>query len=121
MTDFDDLTTELRPIIERHAASLVVSRDKPGEYQLETTRVGPSGTRLWFGAIQARAKYVSVHLMPLASHPDLMDGVSDDLRALMQGRTTFNLTDETVTPELIAELSALADAGLARYRADGLA
>jgi hypothetical protein len=119
--DLDGVFAELRELLTRHAASLVVVRDEPGDVQLETRKTGPSGTTMWFGAVQTRADHVSVHLMPLQSHPDMLDGVSEPLRELMQGRSCFNVTPDGATPELLEELSALVDAGLARYRADRLA
>ena len=119
--DFDELFAELRPLIARHAGALKVICDEPGDFQVETTREGPSGTRMWFGAVQSRASYVSVHLMPVYSHPDLLGGVSDDLRSRMHGKSCFNFTPKTASPELLGELSQLVDDGLARYRADGLA
>ena len=119
--DFDELFAELRPLIARHADALKVVRDDPGDFQVETTREGPSGTRMWFGAVQTRTSYVSLHLMPVYSHPDLLGGISDDLRARMQGKSCFNFTPKTASTELLGELSQLVDDGLARYRADGLA
>ncbi len=121
MPDLDELFTELRALLARHASALVVQRDEPGELQMQTTKVGPSGTAMWFGAVQTRKRYVSVHLMPVYSHPDLLAQVSDGLRERMQGKSCFNFTPQTVTPELVEELSRLVDAGLDRYRADGLA
>lgn len=119
--DFDDLFAELRPLLARHASSLVVVRDEPGDYQVETTHSGPSGTRMWFGAVQMRKDHVSVHLMPVHSHPDLLGGVSDELRERMHGKSCFNFTRQDATPRLLGELSQLVDLGLERYRADGLA
>jgi hypothetical protein len=121
MEDFDELFAELRPLMARHAASLVVIRDDPGDFQVETTHSGPSGTRMWFGAVQRRRSHVSVHLMPVYSHPDLLGGMSDELRGRMQGKSCFNFTPRNATPKLLAELSELVDLGLQRYRADGLA
>lgn len=121
MEDFDQLFAELRPLLARHASALVVVRDEPGDYQVETTRSGPSGTHMWFGAVQTRADHVSVHLMPVYSHPDLLGDVSDGLRARMHGKSCFNFTRRNATPELLGELSQLIDRGLERYRADGLA
>ena len=119
--DFDELFAQLRPLIERHAWALAVVRDEPGDFQVQTTKAGPSGTHMWFGAVQTRASHVSVHVMPAYSHPDVMEGVSDDLRARMQGRSCFNFTPKTATPELLDELSQVIERGLERYRADGLA
>ena len=39
----------------------------------------------------------------------------------MQGRSCFAFTADSATPELLEELGALVDAGLARYQADKLA
>ena len=119
--DFDELFAELRPVIERHATALQVVCDEPGDFQVETPKPGPSGTRMWFGAVQTGASFVSVHVMPAYSHPDVMEGVSDELRARMQGKSCFNFTPDTATPELLEELSQVVDRGLERYRADGLA
>lgn len=121
MEDFDALFTELRPLLARDEPSLVVSRDDPGDFQVETTKSGPSGTRMWFGAVQTRKRYVSVHVMAVYSHPDLLAGISDELRARMQGKSCFNFTPKNASPELLEELSGLVDRGLERYRADGLA
>ncbi len=39
----------------------------------------------------------------------------------MQGHGSFAFTPQTLTPQLLEELGALIDAGLARYQEDGLA
>lgn len=119
--DFDALFAELRPLIDRHGSALAVVRDEPGDFQVQTSKPGPSGTHMWFGAVQTRKSYVSVHVMPVYSHPDVMEGVSDELRARMQGKSCFNFTPDNLTPELLEELSQVIDRGLERYRADGLA
>lgn len=59
----------------------------------------------WFGAVTIKKNYVSYHLMPLYGHPELLDGVSDDLRKRMQGKTCFNF--KTVQSALFEELKAL--------------
>ena len=121
MPDVDDLFAELRQLLTRHAGLLNVVRDEPDDVQLETTKSGPSGTPLPFGSVQSHEQHVSFQLMPVYSHPDLLADISDALRAQLQGKSCFDLTPEIATPELVAELSALVDAGLARYRADRLA
>lgn len=64
--------------------------------------------------------HVSLQLMPVAGNPGVLAEVSAPLRELMTGRGAFACTPETMSPELVEQLSALVDAGLARYRADGL-
>ena len=121
MQDVDELFAELRPLLARHASSLVVIADEPGDFQVSTSRTGPSGTHMQFGSVQARASHVSVQLMPVASHPGLIGELSDALRGRMQGKGCFNFTPQAASPELVGELSQLVDLGLERYRADGLA
>lgn len=119
--DVDELFAQLRPLIARHASALVVVRDDPGDFQVETTRSGLSGTRMWFGAVQARTSHVSVHLMPVHSHPDLLTGISDALLERLEGKSCFNFRPQDASAELLDELSQLVDRGIERYRADGLA
>ena len=121
MADLDDVFAQLRPLLTKHAESLVVISDEPGDLQLETKRSGPSGTRMAFGTLKTRADDVSLLFMPVYSHPDLLDGLGDELRALMVGRSAFTFPPDRVSPELLGELAKLVDAGLDRYRADKLA
>jgi hypothetical protein len=119
--DFDELIAELRPLQARQASALLVVSDEPGDFQVETSRAGPSGTHMQFGSVQTRESHVSVQLMPVASHPALLGEMSDALRERMQGKGCFNFTPQDAPPALLEELSQLVDRGLERYRADGLA
>lgn len=121
MESLDDVFAALHPLLARHAESLVVVSDEPGDLQVQTRRLGPSGTAMTFGALETQEDTVTLQLMPVYSHPALLEGLGDDLRERMRGKGTFDFTPETTTPEIVEELSALIDAGLARYRADRLA
>lgn len=118
--DLDELFAAVRPLLERHAAMLVVACDEPGDYQLDTLRAGPSGTAMHFGSVQRRADDVSFMFMPVLSHSALLGGLGDELRAVMQGRANFSLTPHNATPELLEELSKLVEKGFERYSLDGL-
>lgn len=118
--DLDGLFDELRPLLERHAAMLAVACDEPGDYQLDTVRAGPSGTAMHFGSVVRRDADVSFMFMPVLSHSALLGGLSDDLRAVMQGRANFSLTPNNATPELLEELGTLVTKGFERYSLDGL-
>jgi hypothetical protein len=121
LPEIDDVFDQLRPLLARHASSLKVARDEPGAIELESTKVTPSGTAMWFGSVKTGESDVKFHLMPVYSHPALLADVGAPLRERMEGKGCFNFTRETLTPAIVEELSALVDAGLARYRADGLA
>ncbi len=119
--DLEDVFAALHPLLARHAESLVVVADEPGDLQVQTRRLGPSGTALSFGTLKTQDDSVRLQLMPVYSHPVLLEDLSDELRERMLGKAGFEFTPETITPELVEQLSALVDAGLARYRADRLA
>jgi hypothetical protein len=117
----DDVFAALHPLLARHADALVVAADEPGDLQVLTRRAGPSGTAMSFGSLRTRADSVLLQVMPVASHPAVVELLSPELRERMQGHGSFAFTAQTLTPELLDELGALIDAGLARYQEDGLA
>jgi len=117
----DDVFAALHPLLARHADALNIVKDEPGDLQVQTRRLGPSGTAMSFGAVKLGAESVRFVLMPVHSHPAVIADLSAELRARMRGGGSFEVTPETLTPELLEELSALVDGGLAVYRADKLA
>jgi hypothetical protein len=56
--------------------------------------------------------------MPVYAFPELLDGMSPDLRRRMQGKSCFNF--KAVDKTLFRELEALTKAGFARFKAAGL-
>ncbi len=62
--------------------------------------------------------YVSFHLFPVYMFPDLLDGISEELKARMQGKSCFNFRAPDAV--LFRELAALTKEGLARMKAEKL-
>jgi hypothetical protein len=52
--------------------------------------------------------------MPVCLFPDLLEGISPQLRQRMQGKACFNFTSPD--DALLADLTRLVAAGIARYR-----
>ncbi|HRD29662.1 MAG TPA: hypothetical protein PLO65_15280 [Caulobacter sp.] len=71
------------------------------------------GQPMWFGGVQTTKTYVSVHLMPVYSHPALAASIPPTLRKRMQGKSCFNFRTED--PALFAELETLIRAAAAVY------
>ena len=115
--DFSALFGRLRELMAPAGAQLVVTRDLPDDYYVETRWVRDDGYHGFFGAVQTRRRYVSYHLMPVSAWPDLLDDASPDLRRRMQGKSCFNFTavDET----LLAELGGLTQRAFERMRDSG--
>jgi hypothetical protein len=117
--DFEAVFAVLRPLLARHAARLVVVHDRPGDYYLNTARLGPTKKPMFFGAVKIGKSYVSYHLMPVYAYPELLADVPASLLGCMQGKSCFNFTSPGAID--LTALGKLTDAGLARFRKDGLA
>ena len=116
--DFQRLFERIRGLFQPHEARCVTLCDEPGRYYLGTHEVrAKDGYRTAFGGVEIKKNYVSAHVMPVYAHPDLLDGISAELRKRMQGKSCFNFRklDET----LLAELGELIERGTARFHADG--
>jgi hypothetical protein len=59
----------------------------------------------WFGAVQLKKNYVSVHLMPIYADAALRAQVPPKLEKRMQGKSCFNF--KTTEPELFDRLEGL--------------
>ena len=113
--DFAPVFARLKNIMAAHAATLVVTRDQPGDYYLSTTKPHPvNGQPLCFGMVRTGKNYVSYHLMPVYGHPPLLAGMSPALKKRMQGKACFNFT--AIDEPLFAELADLTARGLAAFK-----
>ena len=108
----------LAAIFAPYRSILIAKSDEPGDLYLDTPQSPAYPSGLFFGAVKIRKRYVSFHLMPVYVHPDLLDGLSPDLRKRMQGKSCFNFTRPD--DALFAELQTLTAAGFARFQDDGL-
>lgn len=116
--DFAATFESLKALLQPHAPDLLVKVDTADEYSLDTPYSEKWRKELFFGAVQIRKSYVSFHLFPVYMYPELLDGVSDDLRKRMQGKSCFNF--RAVDPTLRAELTDLTRRGLERLRGEGI-
>ena len=108
----------LRKILAVHAKGLKVTADGPKGYSLNTPYSEKWRKELFFGGVQVMKNYVSFHLFPVYMFPDLLEGISEGLRARMQGKSCFNF--RAPDAELFRELAVLTKAGLARMMAEKL-
>jgi hypothetical protein len=107
----------LRAILQPLEPALVKVHDTPDNYYLDTAHLMASRKPLFFGSVREGRRHVSFHLMPVYLWPDLLDNLSEDLRARMQGKSCFNF--RLPDPQLLAELEALTRRGFDRYRETG--
>ena len=118
MADLQLVFDRLRPLFARHQPACVVLHDEPGKYYLGSHEVrAKDGYRTWFGGVEIKKAYVSAHVIPVYTNPELLDGISDRLRKRMQGKSCFNF--KQVDEALIAELATLIDSGVQQFTTDG--
>jgi hypothetical protein len=116
--DFPDVFAQLKAILKKYEARLVVTQDGAHGYSLNTPYSAAYKKEVFFGAVQINKNYVSYHLMPVYVYPDLLDGISDGLKKRMQGKSCFNFTASDA--QLFTELAGLTERGIERFREQGL-
>ncbi|WP_437572030.1 hypothetical protein [Sorangium sp. So ce542] len=107
----------LRSILQRHARDLVVVHDTPDNYYLDTRTTAPNGKPLFFGAARAGRAHTSFYLMPVYTNPELLGGISPELKKRMQGKSCFNF--KTREPALLDELQALTGRCFEQWKSAG--
>ena len=105
--DFESVFKELRLILRNEAAGMITAKDGPGFLELHAPWAHPTKPKMpmWFGAVRSGKAYVSFHLMPVYSHPRLLQGISPALKKRIQGKSCFNF--KTLDPGLLDELRKL--------------
>jgi hypothetical protein len=113
--DFDTVFAALRSkVLEPFLGEIRVQTDKPGNYHTEVPGMFHRGKPLYFAGLRTGKNYVSFHLLPVYSAPELLKGMSPALKKRMQGKACFNFT--TVDEACFAELSRLTASGLKLFK-----
>ena len=113
-SDFEATFQKLKAILEPYAPKLVVTADTEKYYALETSHVMKNKHRLYFAGVKLGKAYVSYYLMPVYACPELLNGMSPELKKRMQGKACFNFS--AIDEKLFRELAKLTKAGLARFK-----
>ena len=116
--DFPTVFDQLKAVLKPYEPRLSVTANDSEGYSLDTHQLGPNKKPMFFGAAVINKNYVSFHLMPVYVHPDLLEGLSDNLRKRMQGKSFLNF--KSVDDDTLAELSRLTDRGFEAFRKVGL-
>jgi hypothetical protein len=102
----------LRKILKPYDKKLRVVKDGPGGYMSESKSVRYQGKPVMFAAITSKS-YVAFHLFPVYMFPDLLKGISPELKKRMQGKTCWNF--KKAEESLFAELGDLVRASFQRF------
>ena len=112
--NFPQVFAGLRKILEPYEATLHAKDDTSDSYYFETRTSDPRAKPFFFAAAKINKNYVSFHLMAAYCFPELLRGMSPELKQHMQGKACFNFTAPDTA--LFGELEALTAAGARKFR-----
>jgi len=110
--EFEFAFQGLRKMLKPYDAKLRVLKDGPGGYMSESKSIRYQGKPVMFAAITSKS-YVAFHLFPVYMFPNLLQGISPELKKRMQGKTCWNF--KKAEEELFAELGGIVDASFRRF------
>jgi hypothetical protein len=115
--DFQAVFDQLKMVMKAYEDRLEIKADQPGDYSVYTHYRRKDGYPYAFGAVQIKKNYVSYHLVPVYSFPEILEGISPELKKRMQGKACFNF--KNLNPEQLEELGELTRKGFERFKAEG--
>lgn len=102
----------LRAILKPYDKKVRVTNNGPGDYMSESKSLRYLGKPMMFAGITSKS-YVAFHLLPVYMFPNLLDGISPELKKRMQGKTCWNF--KKAEERLFAELGKVVDASFRRF------
>src|SRR5213080_502920 len=111
--NFNEVFARLKSIIQPYAKKMDAASDTEQYYLLNTHYIMKNKQPLCFGGVRRGRNYVSFYLMSVYALPDLLKGMSPELKKRMQGKSCFNFKE--VDKKLFGELAKLTKAGAAKF------
>jgi len=112
--DFPLVFEQLKSILKPYTKNLTITADTTTAYSLDGSYSEKYKRVLFYGAVQIKKNYVSFYLMPVYMFPELLKGISPELKKHMQGKSCFNF--KKVEPDLFKELKELTRLSVERAR-----
>ncbi|MDY1033404.1 hypothetical protein [Stenotrophomonas sp. CFBP8980] len=113
----NELFAALRGLLLAYQSELSVVHDEAGHFYANCRKLDAKGKAQFFGAVKVSGRKHSFHFMPVYDFPELLAGLSPDLKKHMQGKSCFNFTSSD--PAVLRELQGLVEQGASRYKAVG--
>jgi hypothetical protein len=112
--DFNQVFQDLKAIMQPLEKDLVLKKDESDNYYLNVHYTREDGYQGAFGGVEIKKNYVSYHLMPVYAYPELLEGLSPELKKRMQGKSCFNFTKTDA--ETLKELETLTKKGFETFK-----
>jgi hypothetical protein len=107
----------LRALLRSYEGRLAAKSPMPDYYYLESFTPTYKKRPMFFAGVRAGKNYVSYHLMSVYAAPEMMKGMSPELKKRMQGKSCFNFIE--VDEMLFKELRALTETGYKNFKNRG--
>jgi len=111
--NFGEVFARLKAIFQPYVKKMDVTGDGETCFMLNTRYIMKNKQPLCFGGVKTGKAYVSFYLMSVYAAPDLLKGMSPELKKRMQGKSCFNFKE--VDEKLFRELGKLTRAGAAKF------
>jgi hypothetical protein len=111
----DAVAAQLAALMRRHAVGMIETRGGETALEMVAPRPNPLHPKqpMWFGGVRSGKAYAGYHLMPLYTHPGLLERMSPELKKRMQGKSCLNF--KAADEALFKELAALTEEGARLY------
>ena len=116
-TDFTAVFAALRGILTPYEGRLAPRERDPGYFYLESLEPTYKDRPMFFAGVKAEKNYITYHLLPVYTNPELNQKISPELKKRMQGKACFNFA--TVDNELFKQLGALTKSGYKVFKDRG--
>ena len=104
----------LKAILYPYAEQASVVHDNAEHFYLNALASDAKGKPIFLAAAKIGAEKVAFHLMPVYSHPELLDTLSVALKKRMQGKSCFNFS--RIDENLLCELEELTRKAMASVK-----
>jgi len=112
--DFPIIFEQLKNILKPYAEKLTLKADTSDSYYIDGPYSEKWKKQLFFASAQVKKNYVSFYLMPVYMYPELLLGISPELKKHMQGKSCFNF--KKVELDLFGELTELTRKGAEKFQ-----
>lgn len=116
--DFQTIFKKLKSFLKKYEPHLTLKADKTDFYCLDAGFSEKYKRVVFFGSVQIKKNYVSYYLMPVYVFPELLKGISPELKKRMQGKSCFNFT--AVDEKIFSELAQLTKKGFNKFKQEKL-
>ena len=112
--DFPIVFEQLKKILKPYAEKLTLTTDTSDTFSIDGPYSEKWKKQLFFASTVTKKNYVSFYLMPVYMYPELLQGISPELKKRMQGKSCFNF--KKVEPALFDELATLTRKSVEKFQ-----